>query len=465
MKNSALIRRIFCALLVLVLIVVPVTATEAEIDLSVTQGSRTLDGMVPILRDSEDFAEARSALLYDIGSDTIIFGKNMDEPLNPAGLVKIMTGLVVAEKCAMDEQVTITQEVLDLLNSSNRSLDFQDGEIIPMGDLMYAVLVEAAHEAAVIAAVHAFGSLEACLEEMNRYAEELGCTNTHFANVHGLHDDSQVSTARDMAKILSTAIKNEAFWEPFSTYVVRIPATNLGPERKLSSGSFVFNQNLGSNHFDKRVSGSRTGTTINGERSIALTAEVGDVQLISIVMGSVSEINPDGSTGFYKEARTLMDIGFNEYTKIQVLHENEVLDQFPVKDGNSYVSVCVKDSVITSLPLDCSANDLIYRYAQNDAEIQAPVKADTELGMVSVWYNNTCLANTKMYAMHNVDTENVVDTQIAEEEKETSAVTLLMIVGVIVGLLLILLFGRRLIFRMIHKRQIRRLKAERRRRR
>lgn len=465
MKNSAIIRRSLCVLLTFLLLIVPVSATEAEIDLSITQGGRTLDGMVPLLNDDEALTDAYSALLYDINSDTIIFGKNMDEQLNPAGLVKIMTGLIVAESCSMDEIVTIRQEVLDLLSSSSRSLDFQDGENIPMGDLMYAILVEAANEAAVIAAVHVSGSEEAFIEEMNRYAEELGCTGTHFANVHGLHDDTQKSTARDMAKILSAAIQNEAFWEPFSTYVVRIPATNLGPERKLSSGSFVFNQNLGSNHFDRRVTGSRTGTTINGERSIALTAEKDGVELISIVMGSVSEINPNGRAGFYKEARVLLDIGFDEYTKAQVLHENEVLDQFPVKDGNSYVSACVDTSIFTSLDLDTSYNNLVYRYALNDAEIQAPVKAGDELGMVSVWLQNTCLAYAKMYALHDVDVEMATETQVVDEEHETSAITILVIIAVIVGLLLILLFGRGLILRIIRKSQIRRHKADRGRRR
>lgn len=465
MKKSELIRRIFCGLLTLILVVVPVSASETEIDLSITQGSRTLDGKIPLLDTAEELNEANAALLYDIQTDSIIFGKNMDEPQNPAGIVKIMTALLVAEKCSMDEKVTIRQDVLDLLSSGSRSLDFQDGEIIPMVDLMYCILVEAANEAAVIAAVHACGTEEAFVEEMNRYAEVLGCTGTHFANVHGLHDASQVTTARDVAKILSAAIQNEYFWEPFSTYVVRIPATNLGEERKLSSGSFVFNQNLGSNHFDKRVTGSRTGTTIDGKRNIAITAEVNGIELISIVMGSVSEINPNGRAGFYKEARVLLDKGFNEYAQTQVLHEKEVLKLFPVKNGNSYVSACVDTSVFASLPLNASNHDIIYRYTQNDAEIQAPIKAGDELGMVSVWYQKSCLANAKLYAMHDVDTETVIDTQQITDEHETSAVTLLKIVAVIVGLLLILLFGRKFIFRMIRKSQIRKHKAERRRRR
>ena len=114
---------------------------------------------------------------------------------------------------------------------------------------------------------------------------------------------------------------------------------------------------------------------------------------------------------------------------------------------------------------DASYNSLVYRYALSNSEIQAPVKAGDELGMVSVWYQNTCLAHTKMYAMHDVDLETVVDTQKVNADRETSATTLLVIIAVIVGLLLILLFGRRLIFRMIRKSQIRRHKTDRRRRR
>ena len=112
-----------------------------------------------------------------------------------------------------------------------------------------------------------------------------------------------------------------------------------------------------------------------------------------------------------------------------------------------------------------SYNNLVYRYALNDAEIQAPVKAGDELGMVSVWLQNTCLAYAKMYALHDVDVEMATETQVVDEEHETSAITILVIIAVIVGLLLILLFGRGLILRIIRKSQIRRHKAERRRRR
>lgn len=465
MKKSDFIRRILCAILVLVCTVTPVSATEADIDMSISQGCRTLDGMVPLLDSAEELDEAYAALLYDINTDTIVFGKNLDEPQNPAGLVKIMTGLIVAERGNMEDTVTIRQEVLDTISSGSRSLDFQDGEVIPMVDLMYCLLIEGANEAAAIAAEHVFGSQEACVEEMNKYAAELGCTGTNFANVHGLHDSEQVTTARDVAKILSVAIQNEHFWEAYSTYVVRIPATNMAEERKISSGSFVFNKNLGSNHYDKRVTGSRTGTTVDGTRNIAVTAEVDGVQLMSIILGSVSEIQPSGNGGFYKEARVLLDKGFNEHKSTQVLHENQVMAQFEVENGDSNVSVCVNCSVQLSLPQSLSNSDLTYRYEQDNAQMQSPIQAGDNLGTVYVWYHDVCLAQADIFALHDVKVKEVVVTEQITEEKENSAITMLIIVAVMVGLLVVLLFGRPLIFRMIRRRQIRRHKEDRRRRR
>lgn len=452
-------------ILALLFIAVPVTADEAEVDMSVSQGCRTIDAQVPLLNTDEELADAYAGLLYDITNDTLIFASNPDEPLNPAGLVKIMTAYIVAEQGNMSDMVTVRQEVLDTVSSGSRGMDLQAGEVIPLQDLMYCILVEAANEAASIAADHVCGSQEAFVEEMNRYAAELGCTGTNFVNVHGLHDDEQVTTARDVAKILSAAIKNEVFWEAFSTYVVRIPATNMAEERKLSSESFHFNKNLGSNHYDKRVTGSRIGTTAGGARNLAVTAESNGTQLITVIMGSVSDINPNGKGGFYWEARILLDKGFNDFISTSILYDNQVMKQFNVINGDSYVSACVNSSVQLALPLDLTNSDLTYRYTQDGTNIQAPVKAGDDLGTVSVWYQNVCLAQADMLALHDVGVQEVIATEEIAADKETSAVTVLIVVAAIVGLFVVLLFGRSLIFRTIRKRQMRRHGANRRRRR
>lgn len=462
MKKTGLICRILCCMLALVLMAHPVAASSTETDMSIEQGCRTIEGKVPLIDPLEDLDEVSAAFLYDITNDTVLYAANPDEPCYPAGLVKIMTALLVAERGNMDDQITVRQEVLDACYGSF-GIDLQDGEIISVQDLMYGILVEGANVAAVVAADYISGSQEAFVQEMNAYAKELGCTGTNFVNVHGLHDDEQVTTARDVAKILTVAIKNEAFWEPFSTYGYKTSATNLSEERRFYSGSYIFNRDLGSNHYDSRVTGCRMGETIDGGRNLAVTATVNDVELLSIVLESVSEVTPDGNHGFYKEVRILMDKGFNGCYPTQILYENQVLKQFEVKNGDSYVSTGVKDTILTVLPNGTDNDDLTYLYSEENTGLQAPIQAGDVVSTVQIWYHDVCLAQADLYALHNVGVMEVIATEEIKADRETSAFTVLIVVAVIVGLLVILLFGRGLIFRVIHKQQIRRQRKNRRR--
>lgn len=463
MKKTGFFRQLLCCFLALVLMLTPVYAAETNSDISIEQGCRTIDAQQAFHSGAEELAQTYSALLYDVTNDVLIYADNPDQQYYPAGLVKIMTALIVAERADLAEQVTVKQEVLDSIAYGSKGMEFQAGEVIPMQELLYCMLVEGANIAASLAADHLCGSQEAFVQEMNDYAAQLGCTNTNFVNVHGLHDELQVTTARDIAKIVNAAIKNDVFSEVFSTYARRIPATNMSEERKISSSNYLLNRNLGSNHFEKRATGSRMGVTVGGEVNLVVTAEVDNVELISIVLGSASEINPNGEEGCYKEARILLDKGFNEHNSVQILHDHQVLEQFEVQNGDCDVTTCVKVSSVTSLPVGVDDADLSYRYTQQNAVIQAPVRKDDTIGTVQVWYQNVCLAQAELFALHDVGIQEAVAIDDISDEQEVSAFTVLTVVVVIVGLLVMLLVGRRLIFRIIRSRQLRRHRKNRRR--
>ena len=456
MKISSLLQRLLCGVLVLVLFIAPIGASATETDLSVTQGCRTIDGQKPLDSRDERMAKTHSALLFDITNDVLIYADNPDAQFSPAGLVKIMTCLVAAENANMEDRVTVKQEVLDTMYSLNRGIDLQAGEDLSMQDLMYCLMVKGANIAATIIADHVAGSQEAFVQMMNERAAELGCTGTNFVNVHGLSDDLQVTTARDIAKIVIAAMENEAFAEAFCTYVVRISATNMAEERKISSENFLFNRNLGSNHFDGRATGSRMGLTGNGENNIVVTAEKNDIELISIVLGSTSEINPNGEEGCYKEARILLDKGFDEYKHVEVLHNNQVMEQFRVENGDCDVSGCVKVSASTTLPVGATDANLVYRYIQAESVVKAPIDKDQKIGTVEIWYENVCLVEAELFASNNVSVQEakVLDNTVTHHD--VGGFTVLIIVAVIVGLLVLLLFGRPIIFRIIRKRNLKR---------
>ena len=462
MKKSRLMQQLLCGVLALILLAVPVLATEDN-DVSITQGCRTIDGQKPLDSKDERLAKTYSALLYDVTNDVIIYADNADAQFSPAGLVKIMTCLIVAENANMQDRVTVKQELLDTMYSLNRGFDLQAGEELSVQDLMYCLMVKGANIAATILADHVAGSQEAFVKMMNDRAAELGCTSTNFVNVHGLSDDLQVTTARDIAKIMITAMENMDFEEAFCTYVVRIPATNMAEERKVSSENFLFNRNLGSNHFESRATGSRMGLTGNGENNIVVTAESNDIELISIVLGSTSEINPNGEEGCYKEARILLDKGFNEFKHVQVLHNDQVMEQFSIDNGDCDVTGYVNVTAATSLPISATDANLTYRFMHDQSAAKAPINKDDKIGTVEVWYENVCLAQAQLFAKNHVSVQEkaVLDETVAQHD--TGAFTVLIIVAVIIGLLAILLFGRPVIMRLIRRRNLKRYRRQQRR--
>ena len=466
MKKTCMLCRMICILLIL-LLAVPSQATSDGIDMSVTRGCHSIDAQMPMLTPEKKVENVYSAFLYDNTNDTLLYAQEPDLQLPPASFVKIMTALIVAERGDMDEQITVRQEVLDTLSSSSMSINLKDGEIISMRDLLYCILVEAANEAAAVAATHICGDQETFVKEMNAYAAQLGCTATVFTNVHGLHDDFQLMSARDAARILSAATKNEVFMEAFSTVNYTVPATNLSEARELSSNNYLMNDDIMTVYLDSRVTGGRAGVMATGERNLAVTAERNDVQLISIVMGSLSTLAPNGHSvvtfGSYQETSALLDMGFRGHRPVQLFYENQALKQYEVINGDSYITTGVLDAVLAVLPNGVTYNDLSYRYNEDSTTIYAPVKAGDIISTVQVWHNELCLAQANLYALHDVDVKEIVATEEIVEEKEMDTSALLIVVAVIVGLLMVLLFGRRLIFRMIRAQQIRRHRKNRRR--
>lgn len=468
MKFSVVLRRVLCLFLVTLSFILPVSASgTGNVDMSITSGCHTIDAKLPLLGTTEEITNVQSAFLYDYPNDTLLYSLNADAVQYPASLVKIMTGLIIAERGNMDDQVTVSQEVLDTLPDGSLDINLQAGEVLTLRDLLFCVLVESANDASVVAAAHVCGSIESFVQEMNTYAQKLGCTNTHFVNVHGVHDESQVTTARDMARILSVAAENEIFMEAFSTVNYTVPATNLSEPRELSSGNFLMNDDLMTIYLDSRVTGGRSGVVDTGERNLAVTAEKNGIKLVSIVMGSQSVLSANGRSvitfGSFNETSALLDMGFRGHHPVQLFYKDQVVKQYSVTNGSSYVSTGVNEQVTALLPFGVTYDDLTYRYSEDSARISAPIKAGEKISTVQVWHNNICLAQADLFALHDVGIKQVVDTEEPLVEEEMNNVSVLIAVAVIVVLLLIFLFGRRILFKMIRNHKLRRYRKNRRR--
>lgn len=436
----------FClALLLLVFSAMPVRAqaTDTGTDLSVMNGCNSLDAMLPVLGTGKLITNAEAVFLYEINTQTLMYSWNADATMYPSSLVKILTALIAIEKGNLGTVVTAKEDVLSTVPYDAVSAELQAGEQMSLENLLYCMMVDSANDAAAVIADHISGSQSAFVEIMNQYAQQIGCTGTNFVNVHGLHDDAQITTARDVAKILAKALENETFQKIFSTVYYTVPATNLSAERSLASGNFMMNSQDGMEiYHDARVTGGRTGVADNGGRCLAVTAESNGLSFISVMMGSKSVYEEDGYTvrsfGGFAETAQLLDFGFDGFQPFQVLYENQILRRYSVTGGSSDVSLGTKTSAFAVLPAGTKLEELTFTYTDTAAELTAAVEQNSHLSTVSVWYKNYCIAQADLYAMNAVPKASSPIPQQTPLESEGGHKT---VITVAVILLIIVLGG------------------------
>ncbi len=407
----------------------------------------------PILGSSQLITNAQAAVLYEYSTETFMYAWNADNRVSPSSLVKIMTALLAVQKGNMDDVVCVTQDVLSTVAADAMSVDLLDGELLTLEQLLYCMMVGSANDAAAVIADHISGSQASFVQEMNDFALAVGCQNTVFTNVHGLHDDNQYSTARDVALILAEAMKNETFRTIFGTALYTVPATNLSEQRELSSNNYLINTDVFDIYFDPRVTGGRGGTAENGDRCLAATAQENGLQVISVIIGAKSVYEEDGYTvrsyGSFNETKALLDIGLTGYKAVQILYPGQVLKQLRVQDGNASVSITPDSTVSTILPVDATLSNLAFQYEFLQQQISAPVEKDQLLGSLKVYFNSTCIAQSQLFALNAV--EQTQANQIDPQKDGSQNVWAIVgkVLAVIAGVLVLVLIVRFLV-RKIH---------------
>lgn len=397
---------IISILMLVQLVFVPVLAETEPSDTSVLNGCRGIDSQMPLLGNSEVTENAQSIVLFEANSDTLMYTWNPDQQMYPAGLVKILTALIAIENGTFTEIVTVKESVLDTVSQDARTSKLQIDEILTVEQLIHCVLVEGSNDAAAVLADHIAGSQTAFVQMMNAYAADLGCTNTVFTNVHGLHDEAQLTTARDIARILDVAIENEQFKTIFGTTHYKLEKTNKSIERTLESSNHMMHKGMYEIYFDSRITGGRTGVNNVGQRCIATTSNQGDLDMICVIMGSASDINDRGIVekigGFY-ETKDLLDLAFSGYKIAEIIFEDQAVKQYSVRNGSADVVAAPAISIRSVVPQNATSETFTYRYIDVEGAFTAPIKRGAHLSRVEIWHGNVCIGQADLYALNDVD--------------------------------------------------------------
>ncbi len=277
---------------------------------------------------------AKSAVLICADTGEVLFEKNSRTRLPMASTTKIMTALVALECAELSETVTVSPLAAGIEGSS---INLFAGEKIKLETLLYALMLESANDAAAAIAIYVAGSIEAFAEMMNEKAAELGLSDTHFTNPHGLYDESHYTSAYDLALIASHALKNEKFREIVSTYKISAPMTEGGASRLL------VNHNKMLRIYDGAI-GVKTGFTKKSGRCLVSAAERDGAAYVAVTLSAPDDWN---------DHKALLDHAFDTYEKLTLADTGEL----------SYISPMVSGTVSF---IKCTNTDPVYVYINKD---------------------------------------------------------------------------------------------------
>ena len=415
-------------------------------DISANVGYQGIDAQNTYLGPQKLVDNVGAALLYELNSDTLMYLWNADQKVYPSSLVKIMTALIAVEKGNLDATVTVTQNALDTVPYYAASAELQVDEQISLSDLLYCMMVGSANDAAAVIAEHISGSQNAFVQEMNEYAKGLGCTGTNFVNAHGLHDENQYTTARDLIRILAVAVDNEAFMTYFSAVNYSVPATNKSEIRQLSSSNFLMSTDKLQLYYDQRVIGGRTGIADDDSRCLATVAEDNGMRVVCVVFGSKSTLAEDGKTqayGSFQETSALLNACFDNNRVAQIIYEGQVMQQCPVASGENDVFLATTASAYSVLPANITAENLTYKFSASGVQIEAPISAGQVLSAVEVWFNGFCIGRADLVAQNDVRFVETITEQSGADIKSNGGTSpFVIIICVVLGVAVLLLAVR-----------------------
>jgi D-alanyl-D-alanine carboxypeptidase (penicillin-binding protein 5/6) len=239
------------------------------------------------------------AILADLDTGQVLFSKAADVRRPIASLTKIMTALLVLEQSHPADVVTVTPDAVipEADRQGISALGLQVGEQISVEDLLYALLLQSANDAAVALADHVAGSEARFVKEMNTRAAALGLRRTRFRSANGL-DDRGYSTARDLMILTRTAMTFPRFADIVSTMFHTIQAPG-GGVREIQNRNALLWLYAG-------AAGVKTGYTARAGYCVVATAERGGHRLVSVILGAPGDA--------FSDAAALLDFGFTAFT-------------------------------------------------------------------------------------------------------------------------------------------------------
>ena len=353
---------------------------------------------------------AKAAVLMEARSGEVIYEKDMHAPLPMASITKIMTLVLALEaieagKASLDDLITTSEHAADMGGSQ---IWLEVGEQMTMKDMLYAIAVGSANDAAVAVAEYLSGSEASFVAEMNRRAQELGMTNTVFSNASGLPprtlgmDAEHHSSAYDLALLSRHAVRLPHLIEMVSTHEYTMRPDTTGKPH-LYTLNELLDRVLGSGrrYGYPGLDGIKTGMTSEAGYCLAATAQRDGMRLISVVLGAPTK---DARS---KDTTTLMDYGFRTYEPVTIARPGQSLGEAVVSWGKEEkVSVSTIEELTIGVPRGRQGE--LTREIDWKKDLTAPLHKGEVLGELVIKRGGIEIARVDIAADYDVERANIL---------------------------------------------------------
>ena len=347
-------------------------------------------GLLPVTAGAVDMEiPAKSALLMDISTGTVLYEQNAHTPLAPASVTKVMTMLLIIEaidsgKISWDDMVTASEAAAA---KGGSQIYLKVGETMSVADMVKSIAVSSANDCACAMAEHLAGSEAGFVGQMNAKAKELGMNDTTFVNCTGLDDSEEAknhkTSAYDIAIMSRELMKNHPDIKKFTTIWMDT----------VRNGTFGLSNTNKMVRFYQGATGLKTGFTSGAGYCLSATAQRDGMELVAVVMGC------ETSKERFAACKSLLDYGFSNFSLIHPTTEEPL--SVSVKLG--------KDKTVEAVPaqenpllIDKSQKNTVPTEIQLDNTVKAPVSRGQRLGTMTVKSGEQVLAQIPLVAKKGV---------------------------------------------------------------
>lgn len=341
--------------------------------------------------------ESKSAALIDYNTGTVLYSYNENEKLQIASMCKIMTLILTFEdieagNLKLDEEIQVSANAAGMGGSQ---AFLESGGMYKVSELIKAITIASANDCCVAIGERVAGSEELFVDKMNAKAKELNMNNTVFTNTTGLPKPGQYSTSLDVALMMRELLKFEKYYN-FSRIWLDKMIHSGGRETVLTNTNKMIRSYSG-------CDGGKTGFTSESGFCIAATAKRGAMRLISVVIKSPS------SDVRFKEASTLLDMGFAAYTNKMIVEGGKKFDlKVKVKGGRQEDITVAAEKDFYMLSLRNKKENITVNF-EPYSKIAAPVKIKDKVGKLMIYKDNVLCGQADVISLENCAKETYFD--------------------------------------------------------